>query len=350
MSTPRRTTMRKRPAAVLGSSSEPLPRRRLSMKSADVSAPPAAPAVRKLSAKVHARKQGRYSQKRVLKSRADEASFHSRVEELLAWSQANQKLPTRVDATVEERRLFTFVSDQLNAHKKGKLSKERRERLSAIPGMQRRLQHREEARYMKFDQQVEHLDSWVRAHGCRLPKQKKSDEEEARLARFLNKIQKQILTLQPERKEQLARVPGMPSLLEGWIARQSRPQSFAQSVEELKTWVIGSGGSWPKRSSNDVVEKRLSKFVDWQQYLQSYGQLSADRFSLLQAVPGMRWREQKSCYEVVALPKLGLGLERGQKYSQGQLYKLCGDDKTKLRQLKAALQNESFFRRVSEDA
>lgn len=214
-------------------------------------------------------------------------TFIAQVTELDSWVRANDgRLPWQSASSKDERRLKNFISEQRKALRQGRLCAERREQLSHVPGMLQRLERwdDEASKYLDFWKQADVLEAWVIKRGD-LPRQKSADSTEAKLARFLNKLQRSAANLPMYREERLRRIPGMAKRLARWSVCKAKP--FEERVLALEAWMRNHPGQLPTREGKDVEAHGLGKFLSAQQYLHSHGELSRDRADRLLQVPGI---------------------------------------------------------------
>lgn len=156
-----------------------------------------------------------------------QAPFAARVDELEAWIQQHQRLPSRKrkGADSGEIRLADFLTKML----KKDLADERREHLLRVPGVSARLRKRqlhENAQRPTFEENVAGLKAWVQSHENRLPVRDgvfRGAErlESQRLGRFLSQQQQHHRKgrLWPEMRRRLSEVPGMAERLAQWDDR-----------------------------------------------------------------------------------------------------------------------------------
>lgn len=193
-------------------------------------------------------------------------------------------MPWRRDDSEEERVLAGFLAEQRRVCRQDRLPAERRQQLLLVPGMDKRLQQWG-AINVPFSVRVDQLEAWVKLQGDRLPKQKSADQEEAKLARFLNKLQRGWSRLLADRQERLEQIPGMSERLHRWS--HCRKRTFEERVAALKLWVAEHGGQLPKRDGADADAHRLGKFLSYHQQAYAQGFMSSERCSLLVEVPGV---------------------------------------------------------------
>jgi len=228
---------------------------------------------------------------------ASEDQFEANVNALDAWvrKHGNGKLLPwrRRGCDGEERRLSNFLCEQRKALKRGGLSESRRRLLLRVPGMHINLPRWGTTKVGNFNERADALEAWVRGNAGILPRLSRHAGPEEKLhARFLNKLQPQAATLPLERRNRLARVPGMAGRLQNWIVGYRRPRTFEASVDALKAWVL-SHGLLPSRMSAEPEALALAKFLCSQQQAHAKQLMLEDRRQMLLQVPGMAQRMER---------------------------------------------------------
>lgn len=214
--------------------------------------------------------------------------------ELRTWCDTSGRLPRRTADPGPERRLADFVGHQRRLAANGQLKEDRRQMLSAVPGVLKTSSYAE-VRQAAWEAKVAEVRTWHSDHG-RLPKfQNDFSGKENKLAGFVARQRKLKAEgrLSNERLRILSAVPGVFDT----DANRQRPSQKLQaqwdsSFAALLAWYT-EHGALPKGDRSELGSS-LARFVARQRLAQANGRLSEQRRDLLESIPGVITAAQKN--------------------------------------------------------
>jgi superfamily II DNA or RNA helicase len=202
--------------------------------------------------------------------------FDAMYEQITAWVNINNKLPSHGSIDKTEKQLGIWASSKRQDKKKDCLTDDKIKKLELIKGWYW-------DRDNLFDEMYEQLDTWVNKNG-KIPSSGSIDKTEKQFGKWVSgrRQDKKKGSLNVDKIKKL-------ELIKGWF--WSNDDLFAQMCEQFSTWV-NKNGKLPSSESKDKIEKQLGKWVDHKRYDNKKGKLDDDKIKRLVMIKGWYWEKE----------------------------------------------------------
>jgi superfamily II DNA or RNA helicase len=207
-------------------------------------------------------------------------SFDVVCEQLNAWVNIYDKIPSMNSKDKTEKQLGNWASDQRKYKKKGSLADDKIKKLELIDGW---YWDRDDL----FDETCEQLDTWVNKYG-KIPSDKSKDKTEKQFGKWASnrRTDKKIGKLDEDKIKKL-------ELIKGWywgFGVVKKFISFDEMCEQINAWV-STYIRIPISTSKDKTEKQLGSWASNKRTDKKQGSLSVDKIRKLELIKGWFWEK-----------------------------------------------------------
>jgi len=219
--------------------------------------------------------------------------FQERVTRLAAWIDAHGgALPKNKPKkkSTEEQKLHEWLNYLSFKFRTGRLEAEKLEQLREVRGLAERLASWEHLlKPPTWEQNLDSLERWARAHEDNLPQSKADNTNEAALGKWVSGLQRKCRAglLRQDQLEQLRRVPAMAPLLAKWEGVQRSFMCWEERCTQLRDWTHRHANGLPRVVDNDTEQKTLAQWLGQTKTAYMQGELIDEQVTQLIEVPGM---------------------------------------------------------------
>jgi superfamily II DNA or RNA helicase len=202
-------------------------------------------------------------------------------EQLNAWVNIYDKIPSHHSIDKTEKQLGEWVSHRREDKKKGSLTDDKIEKLGLIKGWFWSNDN-------LFDNICEQMDTWVNKNG-KLPSSMSKDKIEKELGQWTSNRRKDKKkgNLTDDKIKKL-------ELIKGWYWGSDVVKkfiSFDEMCEQMATWV-NKNGKLPYEKSQDKTEKQLGSWASSRRQEKKKGSLFDDKIKKLELIKGWFWEKE----------------------------------------------------------